>query len=63
MRLVSYELPALGKYVHDPRVLDVPHGFEANFPTLTLRLKIAALGVISQLVHEGTGRLRRRIVC
>lgn len=39
------------------RVVDVLHGFEANFPTVTLRLKIEALGTISQLVHEGAADL------
>jgi DNA-binding transcriptional LysR family regulator len=39
------------------RVVDVLHGFEANFPTVTLRLKIEALGTISQLVHEGLADL------
>jgi hypothetical protein len=58
MRLLSYEMSALGKHVHDPRVLDVLHGFEANFPTLTLRLKIAARYHLA-LVHERTGRRRR----
>jgi DNA-binding transcriptional LysR family regulator len=39
------------------RVVDVLHGFEANFPTVTLRLKTEALGTISQLVHDGAADL------
>jgi DNA-binding transcriptional LysR family regulator len=39
------------------RVVDVLHGFETNFPTVTLRLKIEALGTISQLVQSGEADL------
>jgi DNA-binding transcriptional LysR family regulator len=39
------------------RVVDVLHDFEVNFPTVTLRLQIEALGTISQLVHEGAADL------